>query len=226
MVFQSVFITGGTGFVGRNLIPELARRGHRVRAIARPKSVTNLPKDAQAFVGDVTRAESYFRFMGDADTFVHLAGVSHPNPAKAAEFRRVDLESTRQAVNAAVRAGIKNFVYVSVAQPSPVMAAYVAVRQECEQIISMSGLKASILRPFYILGPGRQWPRLLQPFFLIAERLPSLGPAARRLSFVNVKQMTGALVSAVENPPRDVRIWTAADIKEAGERIASQMALA
>ena len=121
--------------------------------------------------------------MGNCDTFVHLVGVSHPSPAKAAEFRSIDLESTRQAVNAAVRTGIKNFVYISVAQPAPVMKAYIAARKEAEDIITHSGLNASILRPFYILGPGRRWPLLLKPFFALAEILPPTRAGAQRLSF-------------------------------------------
>lgn len=226
MIFRNVFMTGGTGFVGRHLIPELARRGHRVKAVVRQNSAAKLSRDAESVVGDATRAESYYRFIGNCDTFVHLLGVAHPNPSKAAEFRSIDLESTRQAVNAAVRAGIKNFVYISVAQPSPVMAAYVAARKEAEDIISHSGLNASILRPFYVLGPGRRWPVLLKPFFAIAEIIPSTRATAQRLSFVTVQQVCGALISAVENPPADVRIWTASQIKEVSGRIAHQMATA
>ena len=59
-------------------------------------------------------------------TFVHLVGTPHPNPAKASEFRRVDLASIKAAVAAAVRAGVHHFIYVSVAHPAPVMHAYIA----------------------------------------------------------------------------------------------------
>ncbi len=224
MIFRNVFLTGGTGFIGRNLIPELARRGHHVTALVRQSSADRLPRDAQAVIGDATRAQSYYRYIGDCDTFVHLLGVSHPTPAKAAEFRSIDLESTREAVNAAVRAGITNFVYISVAQPSPIMAAYVEARKQAEQIIVGSGLNASILRPFYVIGPGRRWPILLKPLFAIASMLPSTRDTARRLSFVTIQQVCGGLISAIENPPQDVRVWSATQIREISDRIAHQMA--
>jgi nucleoside-diphosphate-sugar epimerase len=226
MIFRNVFLTGGTGFVGRHLIPLLARRGHHIKAVVRQASAEKLSKDAEAVIGDGTRAESYSRSMGNCDTFVHLVGVSHPSPAKAAEFRSIDLESTRQAVNAAVRTGIKNFVYISVAQPAPVMKAYIAARKEAEDIITHSGLNASILRPFYILGPGRRWPLLLKPFFALAEILPPTRAGAQRLSFLSIQQVCAALISSIENPPADVRIWSAIEIKEVSERIAHQIAAA
>lgn len=226
MIFRNVFLTGGTGFVGRHLIPLLGKRGHHVKAVVRQASAEKLSKDAIPVIGDGTRSDTYLRSMGGCDTFVHLVGVSHPSPAKAAEFRSIDLESTRQAVNASVRAGIKNFVYISVAQPAPVMKAYIAARKEAEDIITHSGLNASILRPFYILGPGRRWPLVLKPFFAIAEVIPSTRAGAQRLRFLTIQQMCAALISAIENPPADVRIWTAMEIKEVGERIAHQITTA
>jgi len=89
---------------------------------------------------------------------VHLIGVSHPNPAKADQFRSIDLASTKAAISAALAARISHFIYVSVAQPAPVMQAYVKVRAECEALIRASGLSATILSPGYVLGPGHQWP--------------------------------------------------------------------
>src|SRR5262249_44208260 len=103
--------------------------------------------------------------VAPADTFVHLVGVSHPSPSKAPLFRSVDLKSLETAVRAAQSAQVKHFVYISVAHPAPVMKAYIAVREECEQIIRNSGLNASILRPWYVLGPGHRWPYALLPMY-------------------------------------------------------------
>jgi len=50
---------------------------------------------------------------------VQLVGVSHPSPAKAAEFRSIDLVAGREAIAAAVSAGIQHLIYVSVAHPLP-----------------------------------------------------------------------------------------------------------
>ena len=212
---RHVFVTGGTGFMGRRLIAELLRRGHQVRALVRPGSEGKLPVGCAAVVGNALEKDSYAHQVRPADTFVQLVGVSHPNPAKANEFRAVDLGSVRAAVSAAMDAGVEHFVYVSVAQPAPVMKAYVQVRAECEEMIRAGGLHATILRPWYVLGPGRRWPYLLAPMYWLFELLPSTHDTARRLGLVTLQQMIHAMVAAVENPSRGIRILGVAEIRQA-----------
>jgi uncharacterized protein YbjT (DUF2867 family) len=132
---------------------------------------------------------------------VHLVGTPHPGPSKAAEFLCVDLASARAAAMAAQTAGVAHFVYVSVAQPAPVMAAYVAARAAGEKAIADAGLTATVLRPWYVIGPGHRWPLLLVPFYAVAEMVPAWRDGARRLGLVTLGQMTGAIVCAIENPP-------------------------
>jgi len=216
---HKIFIAGGTGYMGRRLVAELLKRGHSVRALVRKGSEGKLPPGCAAVVGDALVKESYAREVraadAPADTFVQLVGVSHPNPSKADEFRAVDLASARAAVSAAVEAGIQHFVYVSVAQPAPVMKAYVAVRGECEEIIRKSGLNATILRPWYVLGPGHRWPYLLVPLYWLFERLPGTRESARRLGLVSIDQMVRALTGAVEHPCQGIRILGVPDIRQA-----------
>ena len=126
---RSVFITGGTGYIGRGLIPELLAHGHEVRALVRAGAEGRLPRGASAILGDALQHASYAAQVRPADTFVHLVGVSHPSPAKAALFR--------------------------------------------EALIRQSGLNATILRPWYVLGPGHRWPIVLLPLYWVFGRLPA-----------------------------------------------------
>lgn len=212
---RSVFVTGGTGYVGRPLITQLLERGHQVHALVRPGSEGKLPAGCQAVPGDALDGNSYAAKIAPADTFVQLVGVSHPNPSKAAEFRNVDLASGRSAVEAARAAGVRHFVYVSVAHPAPIMKAYIEVRSQCEAMISESGMKATILRPWYVLGPGHRWPYVLLPIYKIMEWLPSTREGATRLGLVTLEQMVLALVHAVETPAEGVRIAEVPQIRAA-----------
>jgi uncharacterized protein YbjT (DUF2867 family) len=139
--------------------------------------------------------------------------VPHPSPAKARAFRDVDLVSVRESAQAAAAARIGHFVYVSVAQPSPVMRAYVAVRAEGESLIRAAGLNATFLRPFYVLGPGHRWAYALLPLYWILERSPGSRDTALRLGLVTLKQMLTTLVMAIEHPAPGVRVVGVPDIR-------------
>jgi uncharacterized protein YbjT (DUF2867 family) len=201
--------------MGRRLCAELARRGHTVRALVRPGSEGRVAAGCEAVVADPFRAESYAARVDGCDAFVHLIGVAHPSPAKAAQFRNVDLASVKAALAAASRAGVRHFVYVSVAQPAPVMREYIAARAEGEAAVRASGLAATILRPWYVLGPGRRWPLVLLPIYWLLGALPGTRQSARRLGLVTDAQMVAALVRAVESPGAGVRLVEVPDIRAA-----------
>jgi uncharacterized protein YbjT (DUF2867 family) len=211
-----VFVTGGTGYLGTRLISLLLDRGHRVRALARPGSAHRLPPGAGLALGDALDADSYVESVATFPTLVHLVGTPRPNPSKAREFREVDLASALQAVRAAREAGVRHLVYLGVARPAPVMQAYVQARAEAEEAIRESGIPATVLRPWYVLGPGHRWPYLLLPAYAVAGRLPSTRDTARRLGLVTLRQMVRALAAAVEDPPADgVRIVDVPGIRAA-----------
>ena len=197
---RDVLITGATGYIGRPLAERLVARGHRVRSLARRSSLPRVAAGS-AIEGDALDPSSIAAALMPGATLVHLVGTPHPSPAKAASFRSIDLESIRASVAAARAASVTHLVYVSVAQPAPVMRAYVDARKEGEAAIEAAGLSATILRPWYVLGPGHRWPVLLLPLTRLAEAFPPTREAALRLGFVTLEQMIGALVAAIERPP-------------------------
>ena len=214
MTPRNVLITGGTGYVGRALIPRLLVRGHEVRALVRRGSAEKLPRGCKAVIGNALDASSFAELVQPSDTFVQLVGVPHRSPAKAAEFRSIDLASVRASVSAAAGAGVKHFIYVSVAQPSPVMKAYQATRAEGEQMISDGGLASTILRPWYVLGPGHRWPYALVPMYWLFESIPATRETARRLGLVTLEEMTTALLHAVESPADGIRVLDVPSIRK------------
>jgi len=220
-VNRRVFITGGTGYIGSRLIPLLVEQGHDVAALVREGSESKLPAGAKPVAGDALRMDSYTEQVRGADTFVHLIGVAHPGPGKAREFRAVDLVSIRVAAKAAHDAGVRHFVYLSVAQPASIMKEYQAVRTQGEALLRVSGMAATFVRPWYVLGPSHRWPHLLQPLYWLCERLPSTRESAMRLGLVTLPQMLITLVWAVANPPSGVQILDVPRIKELGAAIHS-----
>jgi uncharacterized protein YbjT (DUF2867 family) len=210
-----VFITGGTGYIGSRLIPKLLSRGHRVRALVRRGSERRLPPGAEPVIGDTLSAESFQASVAPADTFVQLVGVAHPGPAKAAQFRTVDLASALAGIAAAKSAGVGHFVYVSVAHPAPAMKPYWQAREEAEAALAATGINATVLRPWYVLGPGHRWPYALIPIYWLMERIPATRDSSRRLGLVTLPQMLASLVAAVENRPDGTRLVEVPEIRRA-----------
>jgi uncharacterized protein YbjT (DUF2867 family) len=213
---RPVFITGGTGYVGRPLIDALHDRGCIVHALVRRGSEARLPAHARPVIGDALDAASFASAIPAGATVVHLVGTPHPNPAKAAQFRSVDLASIRATTMAAQQAAARHLIYVSVAHPAPVMRAYIDARMEGEALVRASGLPATILRPWYVLGPGHRWPYLLIPIYAALRAVPATRAGAQRLGLVTRRAMVAALVHAIEAPPATgVRIVEVPEIRRA-----------
>jgi len=208
---RSVFIAGATGYMGSRLASQLLAHGHQVAGLVRSGSEARLAAGCRPVSGDALDSSTFREQLHDADTFVQLVGVAHPSPSKASQFCDVDLKSCEESLKA-VSSKVRHFVYVSVAHPAPMMHAYIDVRTRCEEMIQQLGISATILRPWYVLGPGHYWPYLLKPAYALARQIPSLRDGARRLGLVTIDQMLAALVASIERPASGFRILEVPDI--------------
>lgn len=208
-----VAIAGSTGFMGRALVAALVARGVHVTSIMRPGTESRLPAGAHCLIADPLNRATFLDAIRGFDAFVQLIGTPSPNPAKAEEFRRIDGGAGKEGAWACKEAGIPHYVYLSVPLDIPVMKAYVAVRAEVEALISSLGLSATIIRPFYVLGPGRRWPYAIMPLLWLARLIPGLSRQARTMVFNTREQVVHAIVNAIEHPPTGIDVWDARRLK-------------
>lgn len=96
------------------------------------------------------------------------------------------------------------------------MKAFIDVRTEGEGMIRVSGIPATFLRPWYVLGPGHVWAYALLPLYWVLERVPKTKGSAQRLGLITIDQMVSALLWAIENPPQEIRILAVPEIRRLG----------
>lgn len=216
MSSRHIVVIGSTGYLGSRLIPRLIERGHVVMAVVRPGSRAKAAEGYRVVQANPLDAASLTPHLHAGDTVVQLVGVPKPAPWKGSQFRAVDLVAGRASIDAAKAAEVEHFVYVSVAHPAPIMKDYIAVRRECEDRLNTAGLRATILRPWYILGSGHWWPVVLQPVYRLMEMVPSTQDAARRLGLVTIHDMLAALVWSIEHPPESIQVIGVPEIRRLG----------
>ncbi len=212
---QSIFITGGTGYIGTRFIKTLLEKGYEVKALVRKGSENKLPKGAIPVMANAFDASTFQDAIPKNSIFIQLLGVSHPGPKKKEFFKSIDLASVKASATAAKYAGVNHFVYVSVAQtPTKIMKDYQECRAAGEAAIIDAGLSASFIRPWYVIGPNHYWPLLFQPLFKVLELIPSTSQKVKALRLVYLKQMLNALMFAAENPVNGTRIIEIDEIRK------------
>src|SRR6185503_7359916 len=122
---MTIFVSGGTGYMGSNLIPKLLMRGHLVHALVRAGSERKVAAGCVSVVGDALNSASFAARVPEGSVFVHLLGTPRPAPWKGKQFRAIDIPSVKASLAAALAAKVSHFVYVSVAHPAPIMKAYI-----------------------------------------------------------------------------------------------------
>lgn len=213
---QTIFITGGTGYIGSRLIHALLQTGDfRIKALARKGSEHKLPNGVEIITGDALNAATYTSHTQSVDVFIHLIGVPHPSPAKKEAFVAIDLASVEQAVTVVQHNHLPHVIYLSVSQyPSRVMKEYRAIRAKGESLLKATGAPCSFIRPWYVLGPGHWWPILLTPLYALARLIPITREQSQQQDLVTIRQMIRTFYYAINHPPENgVRIYNVPDIK-------------
>ena len=210
-----IFITGGTGYMGRRLLKQLVARGCDVTALVRKGSEQKLPKGVRAIIADPFDAATFGQWIPKGAVYVQLLGVAHPSPRKKEQFKEIDLRSVKASADAAASANVSHFIYVSVAMAeSSAMKDYQAVRKEGEAYLQSKTFPCTIIRPWYVLGPGHWWPVLLLPVYGIAQLNEAWRKKAGSFSLVTIGQMLRILLKVIETPPAPRRVIEVQHIKK------------
>ncbi len=154
-----VLVTGGDGFIGRNLCAELVERGHEVTALSRHPS-DELPPGVETATGDVTSYASIEAAFEGRDAVVNLVALS-PLFEPSGGSRMHDVvhrQGTENVVRAAKERGVPRLVQLSALGADPNgPTAYIRAKGRAEEIVRESGLEWTIFRPSVVFGDGGEF---------------------------------------------------------------------
>ena len=155
---MNVVVAGGTGLNGEAIVRALLDAAHEVTVLSRSEPARNEhdPRARWAY-GDVRQPESLVTALQGADTVVDAVQFPNSpieNPKKGFTFERIDLQGTKNLVDAAKAAGVARFVGLSgVGAAEDARYHWLRFKWQEEQYVQASGLAATIFRPSWIYGP-------------------------------------------------------------------------
>ena len=194
---MKIFITGGTGFVGRHIIQELKGRGHEIVALVRrPNSLQGV----QEMVGDVTQRETLDAGrLSDCQAVIHLVGIIRQFPKEGITFERLHVDATRNLLWTCHEAGIQRYVHMSALGADPDSAAcYHRTKAQAEELVHTSSLNWTIIRPSLILGPDGEFFRMISSM-IRWHVVPLIGDGSSPVAPVGVSTVARAFANAMEN---------------------------
>ena len=205
-----VFVTGGTGYVGRNVLRALLASGHIPVVLVRQQSTAKLPADlhekTEVVNGKVNAPESYLTQLESCEAVINLLGIIREFPGKGITFYDAHVRCTQSLLNASKNAGITRFFQMSaLGVRAGACTDYQQTKFEAEQLVQSAGLDWTIFRPSLIVGHEEEGcenfiTTLRDLLTMLPFVVPVLGSGEYRFQPIAVDDIAAGFVRALTTP--------------------------
>jgi NADH dehydrogenase len=198
----TVFVTGGTGFVGPAVAHAIRARGEEVRALVRERRRGEQLEHwgCELLEGDVTDPESLRRGVEGADVVVHLVAIRQGKPE---QFERVMSAATRDLVAAVEQAAVRRLVLMSAlgtSEETKDLVPYYRAKWDMEQAVKGGSVEHVVFRPSFVFGREGG----ILPTFRKVARLtpvtPIIGSGDQRIQPIWIEDVADYFAAAIDKP--------------------------
>jgi uncharacterized protein YbjT (DUF2867 family) len=196
----TILVSGATGYVGGRLVPELANRGYRVRALTRADARTCQARwpEAEWVEADALEPESLDRALAGVDTAYYLI---HSLTLGARRFEQADLQAAANFRKAAARQGVGHIVYLgglgdARAQLSPHLHSRMQVAEE----LARGPARLTVLRAAIIIGSGSASYEIIAGLVRSLRVIPLPRWTRTRCQPIAIRDVIKYLVGVLETP--------------------------
>ena len=197
---RRVFVTGGTGFVGRAVVQALRAAGCGVRLLVRRGSERDLQGlgAIERIEGDVMSRQSLEQAIAGCDAAIHLVGIIREQPSAGITFERVHTQGTLNVLAAAEAVGARRYVHMSaLGTRAGARSRYHQTKWAAEEAVRASRLPWTIFRPSIIYGRGDGFVTQLARMIERLPIVPVIGTGRQRLQPVPVAHVAEGFVRAL-----------------------------
>jgi nucleoside-diphosphate-sugar epimerase len=208
---MNVFVVGGTGYVGVNILRRLVEDGHLpfvlVRHGAESKIVSPLLEAVRVVRGSIHESSSYCDSLASCEAVINLSGVIRESPGRGITFEDAHVKVTDHLLQAAKSAGIRRWVQMSALGVRPgARTSYQATKFQAEELVRASGMDSTIFRPSLIVGRER---RGIENFITTLEDLlhsmpfvvPVVGDGRYRFQPIFVDDLAAGFAKSLSHIP-------------------------
>jgi nucleoside-diphosphate-sugar epimerase len=219
---MNIFLTGGTGFIGKALLKKLVSKGFFVKALARSeeggKEMEAL--GAQAVIGSLEKAQK--DWLSNIDVVYHLGAIRYEWGFSPYEYQKVNVEATQKLLEYSLSNRAKHFILGSTvfvfgspkkipideSYPYAPESQYAQSKAEAEKLVKKFGqktnLQTTILRPTITYGPGDTKGMLLKLCHLIeAKKFILVGNGKNLVHLTHIDDVVNGFALALESKKKE-----------------------